>query len=676
MKWAILPAVCLALLTAQAWAHEPPAEGEQEAQQLEPVVVTGERPVAASSQLLIPDKDFEVRPQGRPADLVRLAPGLFIAQHQGGGKADQYFLRGFDADHGTDVALFWDDMPINIRSHAHGQGYADIHFVIPETIKLLDVRKGPYHVEYGDFATAGTVNFMTRETVDENLIEAAGGRFDTGRFLTMLSPTRAGVRSLLAVESYFTDGPFINPNKFHRFTGLAKLMFNPTPRSELALAVTHYSGGWNGSGQIPLREVLAGRLDRFGSIDPSEGGNTRRTIGNLKYHWDITSQSTVFVSTYLQHCKLNLFSDFTFFLNNPVTGDGIEQDDDRYVYGGDIAYQYGGQAYGMEGSAKVGIQTRIDDGRVRLGTQRQRASTGTTTDVDLLETSYSPYLKLELQPLRWIRFVGGVRGDYFHYNVRDKLNPPGPGAVTGKVDDSRPSVKGNLIVGPWAGTEFFLNAGSGFHSNDARAVVRNATAQTLPKATGYEVGVRTQQFQRLDLRVSLWLLDLTSELVFNGDDATFEPRGATRRYGTEVSAKLKLTDFLQLVSDWTLTHAEFRGTGQAVPLAPELTIRTDLIARLPWGLQSTLEMRYLGDRPAVEDRSATAKGYTVIDWTTRYRYKQVGFFVSIENLFDAQWREAQFFFASQLRTEAAPVNDIHFTPGVPRTFLLGMSLYF
>ena len=223
--------------------------------------------------------------------------------------------------------------------------------MIPETIKLLDVRKGPYHVEYGDFATAGTVNFVTRETIDENLIEAAGGRFDTGRFLTLLSPTRTGVRSLIAVESYFTDGPFINPNKFHRFTGLAKLMFNPTPRSELALAVTHYSGGWNGSGQIPLREVLAGRLDRFGSIDPSEGGNTRRSIGNLKYHWDITSQSTFFVSTYLQHYKLNLFSDFTFFLKNPVNGDGIEQDDDRYVYGGEIAYQSGGQLYGMEGAA-------------------------------------------------------------------------------------------------------------------------------------------------------------------------------------------------------------------------------------------------------------------------------------------------------------------------------------
>ena len=617
-----------------------------------------------------------MRPQGRPADLVRLSPGLFIGQHAGGGKAEQYLLRGFDADHGTDVGLFWDDMPINLRSHAHGQGYADTHFVIPETIKLLDVRKGPYHVEYGDFATAGTVNFVTRETVDENVIQAAGGRFDTGRFLTMLSPTRTGARTLIAVESYFTDGPFLNSQNFRRFNGLAKLTVNPTPRSELALAVTHYSGSWNASGQIPLREVLAGRLDRFGSVDPSEGGTTKRTVGNLKYHWDITAQSTVLASAYLQHYKLNLYSNFTFFSNSPGNGDGIEQDDDRYVYGGELAYQYGGRAYGMDGTARIGAQARIDDGRVRLGTQRQRLRTGTTTDVDLLEASYSPFLKLDLQPLQWLRFVGGVRGDYFHYNVRDRLNPSGPGAVTGRVEATRPSLKGNLILGPWFGTDIFLNAGSGFHSNDARAVVVNATAQTLPKATGYEIGLHTKAAKRLDLRASLWLLDLTSELRFVGDDGTTQARGATRRYGTEVSARLTLTDWLLLVSDWTVTHAEFRGTGEAVPLAPELTVRTDLIARLPGGLESNLEMRYLGDRPAIEDRSATAKGYTLFDWTTRYRYKQIAAFVSIENLFNAQWREAQFFFQSQLRTEAAPVGDIHFTPGVPRTFLLGASLYF
>jgi outer membrane receptor protein involved in Fe transport len=679
------------MLAAGAWAHEPPREGGAPPQQLEPVVVSGERPVAASSQQLIPDKDFEVRPHGRPADLARLAPGLFIGQHAGGGKAEQYLLRGFDADHGTDVALFWDDVPINLRSHAHGQGYADSHFVIPETIKLLDVRKGPYSVEHGDFATAGMVNFVTRETVEENVIQAAGGRFDTARFLTMFSPTSGTVRSLIAVESYFTDGPFQNAQNFHRFNGMAKLTLNPTPRSELALAVTHYSGAWNASGQIPLREVLAGRLDRFGAIDPSEGGTTKRTVGSLKYHWDITSQSTFFVSAYLQHYKLNLFSNFTFFANDPTNGDGIEQDDDRYMYGSDIACRYEGQAYGWEGSAKIGLQARVDDGRVRLGTQRQRIRNGTTTDVDLLEASYSPYLKLDLQPLKWLRFAGGVRGDSFHYNVRDRLNPPGPGAITGKVDDARPSFKGNLILGPWSDTEFFLNAASGFHSKDAHSVVMNPAAQALPKATGYEVGIRSRALPRLDLRASFWLLDLTSELRFVGDDGTTEAKGATRRYGTEISARLTLAGWLQLVSDWTLTHAEFRGTGEAVPLAPELTIRTDLIARLPGGLESNLEMRYLGDRPAVEDRSATAKGYTVVDWTTRYRFYQSGrgpgealpsrphqavAFVSIENLFNAQWREAQFFFPSQLRTETAAVNDIHFTPGVPRTFLLGISVYF
>jgi outer membrane cobalamin receptor len=180
----------------------------------------------------------------------------------------------------------------------------------------------------------------------------------------------------------------------------------------------------------------------------------------------------------------------------------------------------------------------------------------------------------------------------------------------------------------------------------------------------------------MDIRMSLWLLDLTSELVFDGDTATFQPQGATRRYGTEVSARFQLTEVLLLVSDWTLTHAEFRGTNEAVPLAPELTIRTNLILTLPWGLASNLEMRYLGDRPANEDRSATAKGYTVFDWTTRYRYRQAAVFASIENLFDTQWREAQFFYSSQLRNEPAPVNDIHFTPGVPRTFLLGVSYYF
>jgi outer membrane receptor for monomeric catechols len=251
------------------------------------------------------------------------------------------------------------------------------------------------------------------------------------------------------------------------------------------------------------------------------------------------------------------------------------------------------------------------------------------------------------------------------------------GAFTGKIDDSRASLKGNLVFGPWHDTEVFLNAGSGFHSNDARVVIQNPTVQTLPKASAYEVGLRTRPVpHRVDLRVSLWVLDLTSELVFNADDATFDAKGATRRYGTEFSAFVRLGDAVSLLSDWTWSHAQFRGTGEAVPLAPVLTSRTDIIIRWRRTLESNLELRYLGDRPATGDRRVTAKGYIVIDWTTRYRYRRLGFFAAIENVFNAQWREAQFFFESQLRNEAAPAADIHFTPGVPRTFLLGVSLYF
>jgi outer membrane receptor protein involved in Fe transport len=649
---------------------------DKETQTLEPVVVTGERPVAASSELLVPEKDFQVRPQGRPADILRIAPGLFIGQHAGGGKAEQYFLRGFDSDHGTDVGLFWDDVPINLRSHVHGQGYADAHFVIPETIKLIDVRKGPYHVEYGDFVTAGMVNFVTREITEDNFVSLAGGKFDTGRFLTMVSPTRAKVRTLLAAEAYLTDGPFQSAQNFRRYNILGKLTFNPTTRSELALTVTHYSGAWNASGQVPLREVLVGRLDRFGAIDTSEGGNTHRTVGNLRYRWDMSIHSALFFNTYVQRYDLDLFSNFTFFLNDPVNGDGIEQNDDRYVYGGDLGYQINCHAYGVEGFLKIGLQTRVDDGRVRLGTQIRRARTGTKTDMDLFEVSYSPYFKVDIQPFRRLRFIGGVRGDFFYYDVNDKLHPTGTGSATGNIHDARPSFKGNLVLGPWANTELFLNAGTGFHSNDARAVVAKAAIETLPKATSYEIGARSRQFNRLDIRASLWLLDLTSELVSAGDEGTTKIRGATRRYGAEVNTRLALTRWLHVVGDWALTHAEFRGTGAAVPLAPELTIRTDLIARLPWGLETTFEMRYLGDRPATEDRSARTQAYLIFDLIARYRYKQIGAFASIENIFNAQWRETQFFFESRLHHEADPVSDIHFTPGGPRSFLLGVTLYF
>jgi outer membrane cobalamin receptor len=234
------------------------------------------------------------------------------------------------------------------------------------------------------------------------------------------------------------------------------------------------------------------------------------------------------------------------------------------------------------------------------------------------------------------------------------------------------------VLGPWYQTEFFANFGTGYHSNDARAVVSDPTLTALPTAQGYEFGIRTKAIPRTDLSLTYWVLDLASELVFVGDEGTTEAQGASRRQGIEVGAKVRLLDWLTFTGNFTYTtKAEFADTRQAIPLAPIWTARADLTARLPWGLASSFEMRYLGDRPADPDRTATAQGYTLFNWITRYRYKAFEAFLSIENLTNTEWREAQFFFTSRLPGEpAAGVSDIHFTPGNPRSFLGGVAFHF
>jgi hypothetical protein len=319
----------------------------------------------------------------------------------------------------------------------------------------------------------------------------------------MFSPTTGRVRSLVAAEGYLTNGPFLNDNRYNRFNGLMKLTFHPTLRSELSLTGTHHQGRWNASGQIPFREVEAGRLDRFGAIDPTEGGRTQRSTGRLQYHYDTTTGGRAFADLYAQYYRLDLFSNFTFFLNDPVNGDGIEQNDRRAVYGGDVGFQQSGTPWGVASAATLGVQTRFDDAHVRLGTQRRRERLGTTVDADIFEASYSPYLKLEFQPTPWMRLVGGARADFFTFDVKDRCGAGCPQRPNGVTDAVIASTKGNLILGPWFGAEFFLNVGTGFHSNDARAIVSNPNAQTLPRATGYEVGLRTKQWDRVEFIAAL-----------------------------------------------------------------------------------------------------------------------------------------------------------------------------
>ncbi len=665
-------------VTVPVYAHDPDAVDLE----VPEVEVSADRPVAASSQQFIPDKEYLMQPQGRPAQVLRLIPGFIAVEHSGGaGKADQYFLRGFDADHGTDVAFFTDGMPINLRSHAHGQGYTDLNFIIPETIEGVEVHKGAYLPEYGDFATAGAVNFRTRELVKEGVVQSAGGQFNTQRHLLMFSPTKDTVRTLFAAEGYYTDGPFQNDNRYVRGNLLGKATMNPLGRDELVITGTFQKSQWNGSGEIPLRAVHDGSLDRFGSIDPSEGGKTLRSTGRLNYHYDTPAGGRFFANAYAQYYRFDLFTNFTFFLNDPVNGDGFQQSDRRVVYGGDVGYKQLVRFFDMDGAATVGFQTRVDDIHARLGPQVKRVPLGTTVDSTISEASYAPFLKLELQPTPWLRLSGGVRTEVFTFDVRNRCagcaEQPAGNTSSGLV-----LPKMNVILGPWFGTEFFANYGEGYHSNDARSAVAQV-ASPLAKARNYEVGVRSKPWgpEGVELVATLWALDLKQELVFVGDEGTTEIRGASRRRGMEVAARGQVWGPLYFNGSVTWTKAEFTN-GNAIPLAPEVTAYGALLLRWPEGLISQLQATYLGVRPLVEDRSAKAPPWTTLDLSERYQlpvklpHGRLEAFLFVQNLLNTKWEQATFYFDSRLRNEAAAVADTHFVPGNPRFVMAGLAWYF
>ena len=673
-------AAVIALLTMveSVQAHDP----DQDIVEVPEVTVIGERPVAASSQQFIPDKEIVLQPQGRPAQVLRLIPGMVAVEHSGGaGKADQYFLRGFDADHGTDVAFFADGMPINLRTHAHGQGYTDLNFIIPETIEGLDVYKGAYLPEFGDFATAGAVNFKTRQVVQEGIVQATGGQFDTQRYLLMFSPTKEKIRTLFAAEGYYTNGPYEHDNRYLRTNLFGKMTTNLTGRDELSLNATFQKSKWNASGEIPFRAVDSGTLGRFGAIDPSEGGTTLRATSTLNYHYDTLSGGQFFANAYGQYYRLDLFTNFTFALNDPVNGDGIQQSDRRVMYGGDIGYKQRGDVLGMPSIGTIGFQTRVDDIHLRLGTHTTRTPTGTTTDNDVLEASYAPFVKAEVQPTSWMRLSGGLRGETFTFDVRNRCATCVE-QLAGRTSSGMILPKMNLILGPWAATEFFVNYGEGFHSNDARSAVTPGSSP-LARSKSYEVGVRSRPWgpESVELIATVWRLDLQSELVFVGDEGTTEIRGRSRRQGVELAARGQVWGPLYVNGSFTWTHAEFRN-GDAIPLAPKYTAYGAAILKWPEGLTSQLQATYLGVRPLIEDQSIKSPSWITFDLSERYQlpitlhHGRMEAFLFVQNLLNTEWEQAIFAFESRLRNEAAGVTDIHFVPGNPRTFMGGVAWYF
>ena len=678
-RWQRTPAMMglvVVLSSGSALAHEeqeveqpvepvaaPPPDESVKAEPVYETVVTTKRPMTAASSMTVRDRDFLLRPHARPADILMVTPGLFVVQHAGGGKANQYFLRGFDADHGTDLALSVDGVPVNMVSHGHGQGYADMHWVIPEVVKRIEVSKGTYFAEQGDFATAGAINLSTYNHFDENSVSLGGGSFDTYRALTMVTPHFDTWKPVLAAEIYGTDGPFDNPERLKRYNVFTKLTRELGDGGTFSLAATSYAGGWRASGQIPERAVRDGSLERFGFIDPLEGGNSARHSVYARYH-SADEDGEVSLLAYFVSYRLSLFSNFTFFARDRVNGDMIEQNDSRNVLGLKGSYRFVRRLAGLRFDGTFGVQTRTDSIDNALHYDVRRLRLAHVVDAHIAETSIGVYAQEDISWTPWLRSVIGLRADYFGFSVDDRL-----GNDSGVQQAALASPKASLVVSPLSDWDVYLNFGTGFHSNDARGVVRAENAvKPLTRAIGEEIGTRARLFDRLDLAATFFYLHLDSEIVWVGDEGTTEARGATRRYGFEGEARMQILPWLFADADVTATRARYvenAGHGDAVALAPKLVVQGGVSVRHPLGIFGRLGVFHIGDRPATEDGSLTAEGFTRLDATLGYRYAFVQLAVAVQNVLNTTWREAQFANASQLANESAPVDDIHFTPGAP-----------
>jgi outer membrane receptor protein involved in Fe transport len=617
-----------------------------------------------------------------------MVPGLIIAQHAGGGKAEQIFMRGFDADHGTDVGIYVDGMPVNMVTHGHGQGYADLHFIIPEIIEGLEVYKGPYFSRFGNFGTAGSVTLSTTDHPDHNLVKMEGGMFNTGKATTVLKiPGGNSHQSAYIAGQYFhTDGPVENPQDFNRANIFGKFHTHLSPKSELGLSMGAFSSAWDASGQIPQRAVDKGLITRWGAIDPLEGGTTGRYNISVDYHfmegYEHDFQLQAFVSQY----DFRLYSNFTLWLNDSINGDMIEQNDHRQMMGINARYSYYRSFGRLKSYTRAGGTFRGDHIDLSLWKSPDRNRMTPVNDHSVAESNMAFWLEEQLIFSRLFRMQFGLRGDYFVFDVTDHLDP-GVGAEEGVPHGSgykqaailSPNL--NLVLSPIRALEIYLNGGTGFHSNDARDVIYslNTGMKTLPRASGAEVGFRVGNGTPLLATIAGWVLHLEEELVFVGDEGTTESSGETRRVGIDAELRVQLAKWIWADLDLNLSDGRYVNEPKGadyIPLAPRFSSQGGVSFQHPSGFEGALRYRFIGDRPANEDNSVEALGYFIGNVILAYRIKGFRFFIQIENLLNSEWNEAQFDTRSRLYNEPVPVSEIHFTPGNPLNIQAGISLEF
>jgi outer membrane receptor protein involved in Fe transport len=651
------------------------------------VVVTATRKligrVESSTQGTVTRAQLETRPALRTGELLETVPGLVVTQHSGDGKANQYFLRGFNLDHGTDLATSVDGTPVNMHTHGHGQGYTDINFVIPELLERIEYKKGTYYADEGNFSAAGAVDLIYRRKFDQSLLALTAGEDSYLRGVLAGSAALGPGDLLWGLEHARTDGPWDLDENLRRVNALLKYSAGDAQQG-YSITASVYDGGWTSTDQIPERAVREGALDRFGFVDPSNGGASRRYALNVEYarplgDWKLRG------NVYALDNELDLFSNFTYQLD-PLQGDQFEQLDERRAYGMHAALARDTDYGGLEGTLRFGVDSRLDDiGRVGLYLTENRLRHATVREDAVERLGLGFFVEQQLQATDWLRLVAGLRHDRARFDVDSDLD-----ANSGHARDAITSPKLSVILGPWADTELFINAGRGFHENDARGttitldpadgVSPAERVRPMVRARGAEIGIRTAFLPSTQLALTVWALELDSELIYVGDAGATEPSRATERHGVELAVFVTPREWLTLDADLAWSQGRFSQFDQAgdhIPGAVERVASMGVALQHPRGWFGGARFRHFGAAPLVEDNSVRSDSTTVVNLEMGRRFgKRLSVALAAFNVLGSDDNDITYFYESRLAGEAAPAADRHFHPVEPRTLRLTVETRF
>lgn len=632
----------------------------------------------SASQGVVGYGDFSTRPLARVGELVEVVPGMIATQHSGPGKANQYFLRGINLDHGSDFSTYFEGMPVNLRTHAHAQGYMDLNFIIPEIIERVDFQKGPYFADSGDFSLAGSNSMKTYDSLESRFTELTIGQQNEIRFVTADSLELGSGVLLYALEHHQTDGFFVLDQDVRKYNGLVKYTGNLAGvPSQITLSA--YDSQWTSTNQVPERAVTSGLIERFGFIDPDLGGESHRysITGNFDLgNWKLNLYSSAYY--------MSLINNPTYFLNDPVNGDEFEQEDQRVLFGGSLRNEKNTELLGMPVRQVLGLNSRFDDvSELNLFSTRSTQRLGSIREDEVKELSIAAFAEWQFMLSDRLRATFGLRADYYDFEV-DALQAPN----SGKDSDSLIQPKYGLAYRLTENVELYGNYGTGFHSNDVRAAVNRVdpvtganTAQqdVLVVGEGGELGFRYDSLRGFNIAVAYFELATDSELVFVGDAGTTEPSDPTRRKGVEINSFWEISE--ELVFDFTAAKSSghFRGlptNADSIPDAHEEVASAGLTYVSHSGMTVSARVRHFGDAALAEDESVRKDSSTLVNLGVSYAQPRWEIGVDVLNVFDADDDDIAYFFESRLAGEAAGVEDIHFHPSNPRSIRALLKLKF